>query len=129
MPSRPPASRTAGALLLILFMLLPRLPLRAYSVLSHEQIVDFVWNSDIKKILLKRYPNATPEDLIRRLDLNGVNIAGVSVHSLLTTWGFSQKQVRLARYGNQSRRAWVLPEVKLASIERELADSGSPSEE
>ena len=32
-------------------------------MLTHEQVVDFVWDSHIKKILLKRYPNATEDDL------------------------------------------------------------------
>ena len=34
-----------------------------YSVLTHEAIVDSVWDSSIQKMLLKRYPMATPEDL------------------------------------------------------------------
>ncbi len=37
--------------------------LQAYSVLTHEAIVDSVWDSSIQKLLLKRFPNATPEDL------------------------------------------------------------------
>lgn len=43
-------------------LLTPR-PSFAYSVLTHEQIVDFLWDSHIKKILLQHYPNATEEDL------------------------------------------------------------------
>lgn len=35
----------------------------AYSVLTHEQVVDFLWDSTIKKVLLQRYPQATDEDL------------------------------------------------------------------
>lgn len=35
----------------------------AYSVLTHEQVVDFLWDSNIKKILLQHYPQATAEDL------------------------------------------------------------------
>jgi len=34
-----------------------------YSVLTHEAIVDSVWDSSIQKLLVKRFPNATPEDL------------------------------------------------------------------
>ena len=34
-----------------------------YSVLTHEAIVDSVWDTSIQKLLLKRFPNATPEDL------------------------------------------------------------------
>jgi hypothetical protein len=36
----------------------------AYSVLTHEQIVDLLWKSQIHPMLLARYPNAT-EDQIR----------------------------------------------------------------
>ncbi len=35
----------------------------SYSVLTHEQVVDFLWDSHIKKILLSRYPNSTEDDL------------------------------------------------------------------
>jgi Zinc dependent phospholipase C len=35
----------------------------AYSVLSHEAIVDAAWDADIRPLLLKRFPGATPEDL------------------------------------------------------------------
>jgi len=34
-----------------------------YSVLSHEAIIDSVWDTSIQKLLLKRFPNATPEEL------------------------------------------------------------------
>jgi hypothetical protein len=57
-------------------MLLPRLFVRgsilltllsfhvsAYSVLSHEAMVDALWDVRIKPLLLAQYPNATPEDL------------------------------------------------------------------
>jgi len=35
----------------------------AYSVLSHEAIVDAVWDNSIRVLLLQRFPNATPEEL------------------------------------------------------------------
>ena len=38
-------------------------PLSAYSVLTHEQIVDLAWQDRIQPMLLKRFPQATPEDL------------------------------------------------------------------
>ena len=34
-----------------------------YSVLTHEAIVDSVWDASIQKVLLKRFPAATPEEL------------------------------------------------------------------
>src|SRR5438105_3078134 len=37
---------------------------RAYSVLTHEAIIDSTWDSAIKPLLLRRYPAATAEDLI-----------------------------------------------------------------
>jgi len=35
-----------------------------YSVLTHEEIIDLVWNQQIKPLLLARFPDATPEKLI-----------------------------------------------------------------
>jgi hypothetical protein len=37
----------------------------AYSVLTHEQVVDLLWKDDIVPILVKRFPAATPEDLTK----------------------------------------------------------------
>ena len=34
-----------------------------YSVLTHEQVVDLMWNDQIQPLLLKRFPDATAEDL------------------------------------------------------------------
>ncbi len=34
-----------------------------YSVLTHEAIVDSLWDTSIQKVLLKRFPQATPEEL------------------------------------------------------------------
>lgn len=38
--------------------------LRGYSVLAHEAIIDSAWNDTIQPLLLKRFPQATPEDLL-----------------------------------------------------------------
>ena len=35
----------------------------AYSVLTHEQIIDLAWDTAIRPVLLSRYPNATPAQL------------------------------------------------------------------
>jgi len=35
----------------------------AYSVLTHEEVVDFLWKDDIQPLLVKRFPDASPEDL------------------------------------------------------------------
>ncbi len=39
------------------------LPARAYSVLTHEQVIDLAWEDQIRPMLLKRFPQATADDL------------------------------------------------------------------
>jgi hypothetical protein len=39
--------------------------LHAYSVLTHEAIIDTAWDHDIKPLLLRRYPQSTPDDLVK----------------------------------------------------------------
>ena len=59
---------TAGARLLagalVLFALLPR-PAGAYSVLSHEALVDAAWADSVQPALVARFPGASAEDLRR----------------------------------------------------------------
>src|SRR5438105_9563681 len=52
---------------LLALVLLPAavLPVCGYSVLSHEAVIDTVWDQSIKPLLLMRFPNTTPEDLIK----------------------------------------------------------------
>ncbi|MBV8073499.1 MAG: zinc dependent phospholipase C family protein [Acidobacteriaceae bacterium] len=38
-------------------------PVAAYSVLSHEAVLDAAWDVIVKPILLRRFPNATPQEL------------------------------------------------------------------
>ncbi len=35
----------------------------AYAVLAHEAVIDSAWNTNIRPLLLKRFPQATPEEL------------------------------------------------------------------
>jgi len=35
----------------------------AYSVLTHEEVVDLLWKDDIQPLLVKRFPAATADDL------------------------------------------------------------------
>jgi Zinc dependent phospholipase C len=56
------AKAQAVALLCIFLLVIP-LELDAYSVLTHEAIIDNVWKDSIEKVLLKRFPHATPDDL------------------------------------------------------------------
>ena len=45
-----------------LFLVLTQL-CGAYSVLTHEEVVDLLWKDNIQPLLVKRFPKATPEDL------------------------------------------------------------------
>lgn len=56
------SSRSLLAWLLVFLFAWPR-PILAYSVLSHETIVDAAWKTDIRPLLLKRFPNATHDEL------------------------------------------------------------------
>src|SRR5579871_4149771 len=60
-PRTPGAARLAARVggLLLLFSSI----FYGYSVLTHEAIVDSLWDASIQKILLKRFPMATPEEL------------------------------------------------------------------
>src|SRR6266581_2886500 len=35
----------------------------AYSVLTHEEVVDLLWKDAIRPLLAQRFPDATPDDL------------------------------------------------------------------
>jgi cation transport regulator ChaB len=52
-----------GALLIGASLLLCGSVCRGYSVLTHEAIIDSAWHDAIRPVLLKRYPNATPDEL------------------------------------------------------------------
>jgi hypothetical protein len=47
----------------ILLLLAVRPTCVAYSVLTHEQVVDLVWKDDIQPLLKQRFPSATEDDL------------------------------------------------------------------
>lgn len=55
-----PAAVGAGLLLLLTAPVAS-----SYSVLTHEAIIDSVWDSSIKGLLLQRFPNATAEELAK----------------------------------------------------------------
>jgi len=55
--------RLHGAVRLISLLLLSVSVFYGYSVLTHEAIVDSVWDGSIRKMLVERFPMATPEDL------------------------------------------------------------------
>ena len=57
-------ARTIALCLLACSLALPS-PAHAYAVLSHEAIIDAAWETHIKPLLLKKFPQATEEDLSR----------------------------------------------------------------
>jgi hypothetical protein len=57
----PSAARLTARLMVLL--LLATSSSYGYSVLTHEAIVDSLWDASIQKMLLKRFPMATPEEL------------------------------------------------------------------
>ena len=63
--SAQPAIRSVvpRALRLLLALLLSTSVFYGYSVLTHEAIVDSLWDASIQKMLVKRFPAATPEEL------------------------------------------------------------------
>src|SRR5438309_11533340 len=54
-------------LLIAAFVSVLMLPqgLAGYGVLSHEELIDIAWDSDIRPALLKRFPDSTPEQLMK----------------------------------------------------------------
>jgi hypothetical protein len=50
-------------LLILALVLAGSEPSQAYSVLTHEAIVDSAWDEAIRPLLLKRFPNSTPDEL------------------------------------------------------------------
>ena len=48
-----------------LWLLFPVPAVHAYSVLTHEAIIDSTWDSAIKPLLLKRFPGATADELTK----------------------------------------------------------------
>lgn len=50
---------------LFLCLILICRPAGAYSLLTHEQLIDLTWQSSIVPLLRSRYPNLTPEQLLQ----------------------------------------------------------------
>ena len=53
----------SALILLLIFCLAWPFPTQAYSVLTHEAIIDAAWDANIRPLLLARFPNASPDDL------------------------------------------------------------------
>src|SRR6202142_1964781 len=87
-----PAPR-ALALLLVVVMCTHKS--RAYSVLTHEEIVDFLCPDEIRPLLLKRYPGLT-DDQIRQA--HAYAYGGAVIHDM-GYYPFGSKEFRdLAHY-------------------------------
>ena len=52
-----------AAIVLVLSVCLPTQLAEAYSLLTHEQLIDLTWQSSIVPLLLSRYPTLTPEQI------------------------------------------------------------------
>lgn len=61
--ARPLTAKGCIALMICLFAFAPLCA--GYSVLTHEEIIDLLWDQQIKPLLLARFPGATPQDLVK----------------------------------------------------------------
>ncbi len=65
--------RLPGPLSICSLVFMAWLPARAYSVLTHEAVIDAAWDQNIKPLLLKKYPQATEADLVvANLEVSGM---------------------------------------------------------
>src|SRR5450759_1715043 len=55
--------RPSIAVFLVLLLLGFLTQVHGYSVLTHEALIDAAWETGIRPVLLKRFPNATPDEL------------------------------------------------------------------
>jgi hypothetical protein len=53
----------AVAFVLCALLSISAAPASAYSLLTHEQLIDLTWDDSIVRLLLSRYPNLTPQQL------------------------------------------------------------------
>src|SRR5947207_2989688 len=79
------ASRLGARLTVLL--LLSTSAFYGYSVLTHEAIVDSLWDASIQKMLLKRFPMSTPEEL----EQAHAYVYGGCIHQDMGYYPFSSK--------------------------------------
>jgi hypothetical protein len=60
---RSPSTHFIATLGALLFLISVSSPSSGYSVLTHEQVVDLMWEDQLQPLLLKRFPAASEEDL------------------------------------------------------------------
>src|SRR5512141_2462036 len=63
MPLQFAIPRATRAVRVIALLLLSTSVFYGYSVLTHEAIVDSLWDASLQKMLLERFPQSTPEDM------------------------------------------------------------------
>jgi hypothetical protein len=65
-------------------------PAGAYSLLTHEQLIDLTWKQSIVPLLLSRYPTLTPAQLehARAYAYGGCIIQDVDVEKVGAVFGF-----------------------------------------
>src|SRR5437588_2843611 len=56
-------TRSLRALVALLLFCAIAISMRGYSVLTHEQVIDLSWQDHIQPLLLKLFPQSTPDDL------------------------------------------------------------------
>ena len=49
----------------LLLLVAPASSARAYSVLSHEEVIDLTWDKQISPLLMAKYPQTTPDQLTK----------------------------------------------------------------
>jgi hypothetical protein len=63
LPNPASSRRWLLGILAVLFLLLDAQSSPAYSVLTHEQVVELLWKAQIRPMLVARYPDATEEQI------------------------------------------------------------------
>ncbi len=54
---------TIGGLVILFLLLIGCAPSHAYSVLTHEEIIDLLWNDQLRPMILARYPGLTDDQM------------------------------------------------------------------
>jgi Zinc dependent phospholipase C len=83
---RLPGASRRGARLTALLLLFTSV-FYGYSVLTHEAIIDSLWDASIRKMLLKRFPMSTPEEL----EQAHAYVYGGCIHQDMGYYPFSSK--------------------------------------
>ena len=62
-PELPCFMRLLLRTLLVIALFAPAMPAAAYSVLTHQAVIDSTWDKTLLPLLSQRYPGATPAEL------------------------------------------------------------------